>query len=164
MVASSSRGPNISFNAIKPEIGAPGASVSAIAGSGTGEEAFGGTSGAAPMVAGAAALLLSGNPDLNPTQVKALLMNSAETEVYTNPATQPGVLAPITRIGAGELRVDRAAKLSSLAYDADTGAAALSFGEQEVPLLKVLRKRVQVENLGSRSRSFRDRLQLPLCG
>ena len=37
---------------IKPEIGAPGASVSAIAGTGTGTGPFGGTSGAAPMVAG----------------------------------------------------------------------------------------------------------------
>ena len=45
---------------IKPEIGAPGASVSAIAGTGTGEGPFGGTSGASPMVAGSAALLLEG--------------------------------------------------------------------------------------------------------
>jgi minor extracellular serine protease Vpr len=36
MVASSSRGPNYSFSAIKPDIGAPGASVSAVSGSGTG--------------------------------------------------------------------------------------------------------------------------------
>ena len=35
-------------------------------------------------------------------------MNSAETTVYTNPALAPGQLAPITRIGAGELRVARA--------------------------------------------------------
>ena len=44
---------------IKPEIGAPGASVSAIAGTGTGTGPFGGTSGAAPMVAGSAALVLA---------------------------------------------------------------------------------------------------------
>jgi minor extracellular serine protease Vpr len=59
MVGSSSRGPqHEDTHLIKPEIGAPGASVSAIAGSGVGEGPFGGTSGAAPMVAGAAALLL----------------------------------------------------------------------------------------------------------
>ena len=45
VVGSSSRGPSYSYNAVKPDIGAPGASVSAIAGTGTEEEAFSGTSG-----------------------------------------------------------------------------------------------------------------------
>ncbi len=62
MAGTSSRGPSISYNQIKPDVGAPGASISAIAGSGTGTEAFGGTSGAAPMVSGAAALLLDAYP------------------------------------------------------------------------------------------------------
>ena len=55
MAGSSSRGPlNQDIEprgmSIKPEIGAPGASVAAVAGSGTGTTPFGGTSGAAPMV------------------------------------------------------------------------------------------------------------------
>ena len=57
MVSSSARGPSYSFNSIKPDIGAPGASVSAEAGTGTGQVAFGGTSGATPMISGSAALL-----------------------------------------------------------------------------------------------------------
>jgi subtilisin family serine protease len=36
MVGSSARGPSVSYNAIKPDIGAPGASMSAVAGSGRG--------------------------------------------------------------------------------------------------------------------------------
>jgi minor extracellular serine protease Vpr len=61
MVGSSSRGPqHEDTTLIKPEIGAPGASISAIAGTGTGEGPFGGTSGAAPMVSGSAALLMEG--------------------------------------------------------------------------------------------------------
>ena len=62
MVGSSSRGPR-STNLIKPEIGAPGASVSAVAGTGNGTEAFGGTSGATPDGAGSAALLIDAYPD-----------------------------------------------------------------------------------------------------
>ena len=61
LVSSSSRGPQAQDGRIKPEIGAPGASVSAASGTGTGTDVFGGTSGAAPMVSGAAALLLSDN-------------------------------------------------------------------------------------------------------
>jgi len=40
--------------------------------------------------AGAAALLLQAHPGRSPLHVKAMLMNSAETAVYTNPATLPG--------------------------------------------------------------------------
>ena len=63
------------------------------------------------MVAGAAALMVQAYPNRSPENIKAMLMNSAETAVYTNPALLPGELAPITRIGAGELRVDRAIAL-----------------------------------------------------
>ena len=85
MVGSSARGPSYSYNAIKPDIGAPGASVSAVVGTGTGEEAFGGTSGATPMVSGSAAILLQAYPHRSPAQIKALLMNTADTNILTNP-------------------------------------------------------------------------------
>ena len=58
-------GPAYSYGTLKPDIGAPGASVSALAGTGSGEAAFGGTSGAAPMVSGAAALVIQAAPDAN---------------------------------------------------------------------------------------------------
>jgi subtilisin family serine protease len=154
MVGSSSRGPSYSYTAIKPDIGAPGASISAIAGSGSGTEAFGGTSGAAPMVAGSAALLLQGNPGRTPTQVKAMLMNSAQTTIYTNPATQPGVLAPITRIGAGEVRVDRANALNAIAYDAKTGTPSLSFGYEAVTGVVSLTRQLDIANLAPNRRNF----------
>ncbi|PYS06636.1 MAG: hypothetical protein DMG12_03165 [Acidobacteria bacterium] len=108
MVSRSARGPSYSFNSIKPDIAAPGASVSAEAGTGTGQVAFGGTSGATPMIAGSAALLIQAHPGVAPLEIKALLMNTAETNIKINPATQPGVVAPITRIGGGEVRVNRA--------------------------------------------------------
>lgn len=155
IVGSSSRGPAHGTHHIKPEIGAPGASVSAQAATGNGETAFGGTSGAAPMVAGAAALLVQQHPRFSPERIKALLMNSAETAVYSNPALLPGRLAPITRTGAGELRVARAAALTSLVWNRETRSAALSFGAVEADEPMVLTGRLRVENFGKAKRVFR---------
>jgi subtilisin family serine protease len=148
MVGSSSRGPqHEDTHLIKPEIGAPGASVSAIAGSGTGTGVFGGTSGAAPMVAGAAALLLEatggtkataqGTPNgravghgLRPVEVKARLMNNGYTDVENNVLT--GALASITRIGGGEVQVERAIAAPAAAWDDKMPQGALSFGFVDV--------------------------------
>jgi minor extracellular serine protease Vpr len=155
MVSASSRGPAISTQHIKPEIGAPGASVSAQAGTGTGEAPFGGTSGATPMVAGAAALLIEAFPHRSPERIKAMLMNSAETVVYTNPAAVPGELAPITRVGAGELRVDRAMALTSLAWNPAQKSAALSFGALEVDrAITTFGQKLRVENHSGSTRTF----------
>jgi len=155
MVGSSSRGPNYSYSAIKPEIGAPGASVSAVMGTGTQSSAFGGTSGAAPMVAGSAALLLQKFPMATPPEVKARLMNAANSTIFTNPATQPGVLAPITRIGAGEVRVDKAANIKTLLWDAGNPyGAGLSFGTLRATGITTLTKKVAVRNLGTTPRFY----------
>ena len=154
VVGSSSRGPSYSYNAIKPDIGAPGASISAIAGTGTGEEAFGGTSGAAPMVSGAAALLVQKFPDREPAEIKALLMNTAETNIFTNPATEPGVLAPITRIGGGEVRVNRAADSLTAAWDENALTGSLSFGYRAIVSNQVFRKTVVVRNYGGWNRTY----------
>jgi minor extracellular serine protease Vpr len=155
MASSSSRGPAMSTQHIKPEIGAPGASLSAEAGTGSGQTAFGGTSGAAPMVAGAAALLIEAHPSYSPNRIKALLMNSAETVVYTNPALLPGGLAPITRIGGGELRVDRALALTSAAWNRKQKAAALSFGALEVDRKTTTESlTLRVENFGGSTKRF----------
>ncbi len=154
MASTSSRGPSV-LQSIKPEIGAPGASVSAQAGTGTVETAFGGTSGAAPMVSGAAALLLQAFPNRTPIQIKSMLMNSANTNVFTNPALLPGGLAPITRIGAGELRVDKAIGLKAIAWNPESESAALSFGQLEVPFDGVvLVKKVRVQNFTNSTRHY----------
>jgi hypothetical protein len=155
MVGSSSRGPGYSYNSIKPDIAAPGASVSAVVGTGTGEEAFGGTSGASPMVAGAAALLLDAYPSATPTEIKARLMNTAERNVLINPATQPGVLAEITRTGAGELRVNDARLAQAAAWDAqDPGSVGLSFGHYRSIGTSNYQRKVLVRNYQSSDRTF----------
>jgi subtilisin family serine protease len=170
MASTSSRGPSVSFQAIKPDIGAPGASVSAEAGTGAGETPFGGTSGATPVIAGAAALLQSASLAESglywaPWAIKALLMNNAEPSILINPVSQPGVLAPITRVGSGEVRVDRALAAKAFAVvvepPIESGAppdiqASLSFGY--VPSLLpgpiVLMKTIEVVNLAAEPRTF----------
>ena len=141
MVGSSSRGPSMLTNLIKPEIGAPGASVSAIAGSGTGEEPFSGTSGATPMVSGSAALVMDAFPGRSWLEVKAVLMNTAETDIINNAALDGGDLAPISRIGAGEVRVNRAVASPAAAWDSDSPTGALSFGFHDVYRGRVILKR-----------------------
>ena len=165
MVGSSSRGPSNFYQQIKPEIGAPGASVSAIAGSGTGTGAFGGTSGAAPMVAGAAALLLDGFATnqrsngggkakgiaLGPNETKALLMNNAETDIDIDPFLG---LAEITRIGGGEVRADRALAAPTAAWDNGAPQAALSFGMHEVAEPITLTRTVRLRNFSNTRHTY----------
>ena len=171
MVGSSSRGPqHENTTLIKPEIGAPGASVSAIAGTGNGEGPFGGTSGAAPMVTGSAALLLEGfggtktsakgtppgnavGHGLKPLEVKALLMNNGETSTIEDPLT--GALAPITRIGGGEVRVDRALSAPVVAWDKDVPTGALGFGFVDVAdNVVTLTKTVVIRNLDNKKHTY----------
>ena len=154
MVSSSSRGPTFSRNSIKPDVAAPGASVSAEVGTGTGTTAFGGTSGAAPMVAGSAALLLKARPGLSPPEVKSLLMNTGNTSIGINPVALPGVLAPVTRIGGGEVRIDAAVANQTAAWDREDLAGSLSFGYQPVSGNTVLNRQVVVRNYGNAARTY----------
>ena len=57
-------------------------------------QAFGGTSGAAPMVTGAAALLKSAFPTRSGLEIKAVLMNTAEIDIYTDHGPAAGRHGP----------------------------------------------------------------------
>jgi subtilisin family serine protease len=162
--STSSRGPMFEDFRIKPEIGAPGASVSAMSGSGNQSDAFGGTSGAAPMVSGSAALLKQLYPTVAPQRLKQLLINNAETDI-DQPGQPDGVipdsLAPISRIGGGEVRVDRAAAATAGAYGFDlvktgTRSGGVSFGFVDVADKAVLvHKRVRVFNRSKQQAIFK---------
>lgn len=151
MVGSSSRGPDNALNLIKPEVGAPGASVSAVVGTGTGTAPFGGTSGAAPMVSGSAALLLQAYPGRSPLEIKAALINTGETNIMNRPAVFGGQIAPITRIGGGEVRVNRAWDTDVAAWEDGGTSAALSFGFHDITAAggNDITKTVRVRNYGS---------------
>ena len=154
MVGSSSRGPANLTGLLKPDIGAPGASVSAVAGTGTGREPFGGTSGAAPMVSGSAALLQGAFPSRSPLEIKAVLMNTAETEIMNRPAQFGGYIAAITRIGGGEVRVDRAYHSPIAAWVASDLAGSLGFGFVEVTGTSTLTKTVTVKNYTGAAKTY----------
>jgi minor extracellular serine protease Vpr len=163
LASTSSRGPRFDDNIVKPEISAPGASVSAMSGSFTGTAAFGGTSGAAPMVTGAAAVLKGARPSLSIGEIKQILVNTAETDVRQPSMAAsvfPDQMAPITRIGGGEVRVDRA--LLSPGYvrdvtpdEAGTAFGALSFGFLDAEKDVTLTRKLRVVNTSGKPQSYR---------
>lgn len=155
MVGSSSRGPVVGTNEAGPDIGAPGASVSAIYGTGTGTGAFGGTSGAAPMVTGSAALLMQAYPDRSWAEIRAVLMNTGETDIMNEPEFFGGYPAAISRIGGGEVRVDDALSSPLAAWDRDTLGGTLSFGFHDVAYPQTMVKRLTVRNYGGQPVTIR---------
>ena len=163
LASTSSRGPRFDDNIVKPEIGAPGASISASSGSFTGTTAFGGTSGAAPMVTGAAAILKGARPELSIGEIKQILVNTSNTDVRQPSVAAsvfPDQLAPITRIGGGEVRVDRA--LLAPAYVRDVTAdpvgltfGALSFGFIDASNVHTLTRTLRVVNKSDKAQSYK---------
>jgi minor extracellular serine protease Vpr len=163
LASTSSRGPRFDDNIVKPEIGAPGASISAMSGSFTGTAAFGGTSGAAPMVTGAAAILKAARPTFSNAEIKQVLVNTANQDVRqpSAPASVfPDQLAPITRIGGGEVRVDRALLSPSVVFDvtgdeASQAHGAMSYGLVDVANPSILKTRkLRIVNKSGRAHRY----------
>ena len=151
----SSRGPNYSYNMLKPDMSAPGTMSAAQPGTGNGETTESGTSFACPITAGAAALLLSKNHSLAPLDIKAILMETSEPNVFENAATEPGLLAPMSRMGAGELRADRAAASSTSVWDASAPlAVSISFGTYRLNAAQSFKKKIVVRNYSSAARVY----------
>jgi subtilisin family serine protease len=121
----STRGPQRGNSALKPDLVAPGVGLrSAEVGSGTNALAMGGTSTAAPQVAGAAALLLQMHPAWTPELVKAALINTAAPVRMAGAIPYPPSLA-----GAGRLDMTTFSKLDLLAYvDDSPDTIALMYG------------------------------------
>ena len=161
----SSRGPGQNGFAAKPDITAPGSNIW-MAAFGTGNRASvnSGTSFSAPLTSGIAALLLAARPTLTPWQVKAAIMNTANTDVFATKATGGNTLAGITRMGGGRVQADRAVATGTLAYDSadidPTGAVyyntALSFGPQAFVAAgaTAVSRTVVVQNLGNSAKTY----------
>jgi len=147
MASTSSRGPSIDGTRVKPDIGAPGAWLSAEVGTGAEETNFGGTSGAAPTVSGVAALLLQKFPNEKPSAIKARLLNAADTSNRTADLSLNFYPTPVSRIGAGEVRAFPAATASFRVSLHGGGTGNIGLGAFSLSTDRRIERNVDVQNL-----------------
>lgn len=151
----SSLGPRMGDSALKPDVAAPGLSITS-AGAGTGSSAkiLNGTSMASPHVAGSMALLRKLYPTWTVEEIKALLMNTAGHDVTVGTGGTPPRYGP-GRVGAGRVDLRAAAASPTIAYDAaGSGRVSVSFGPLDVVGTKTAVRKVKVVNKSSSSVSF----------
>jgi hypothetical protein len=126
----SSRSPQPSGEASKPDLVAPGVAIlGAESGSGIGAIAMDGTSMASAHAAGAAALALEKRPFWSPSQIKGSLMSTA------TPLFDPsGAPYPVSLAGAGVLNVNAVPRAGTVAFAAGSlSAGGLSFNATSLP-------------------------------
>ncbi|PSL50675.1 subtilase family protein [Saccharothrix carnea] len=144
---SSSRGSR-GAAAAKPDVAAPGDTiVSASSGTGTDAVSMGGTSMAAPHVAGIAALVREARPEWTVEEVKAAIMNTASGEVTDGDDRTTGTPEAPMRVGAGRVDALDAVGVDLLAMVADDpGTVGVSFGPVEAASESTVEKTVEVVN------------------
>lgn len=163
--------------AIKPDVAAPGETIaSAAAGTGAGVQVESGTSMAAPVVSGIAALVKQHHPQWSPEQIKAAVVNGAQGHLSTATTGRPDDrradhhgtgnghrdrperYGP-ARVGSGNANAEAAVGLTSLAYNGDTeGAVSVSFGVLTPTAAHgavSASHQVVIENLGADARTYR---------
>ncbi|MGH9672088.1 MAG: S8 family serine peptidase, partial [Bryobacteraceae bacterium] len=132
VAAFSSQGPNIGDSTIKPEIVAVGQQTYVATQrfdpngdmyDASGYTAVEGTSFAAPMVAGAVALVKQRNPGFTPAQIKSAVVNTADNNLGDFDYDDRPIAARVTGVGAGKLDAFSAVRVSLTAEP-----ATLSFG------------------------------------
>ena len=140
---------------VKPDLTAVGGTVfSAANGTGNDGTSNSGTSMAAPMVAGAAALVTTQHPDWTVEQTKANLMNTAGQDLFTGTNHTGDKYAP-ARVGSGRMQVDSALDSEVLAFVTDNpGSVSASFGPLSVTEPVSLTKTIKVQNTGLRTKTF----------
>ena len=71
-------------------------------------------------------------------------MNNANIDITSDTTNGP---AEITRIGAGEIQIDRSIESKIIAYCPEDGQPSLSFGQVDVSQNMIIRKKVKIINL-----------------
>lgn len=133
MAGFSSRGPQLAFDVLKPDVTAPGVDIMAAEANGQAVSApeyqiISGTSMSSPHNAGAGALLTATHPNWTPTEIKsALMMTSTTGNTFKEDGVTP--TDPFD-LGAGRIQLERANKAglvlsesiaNFLAADPETG-------------------------------------------
>lgn len=147
--ASTSRGARRNDTGAKPDIAAPGSSIIST-GMGTGNQpaTISGTSMATPHIAGSMALLRQLHPDWSVAELKALIMNTANHDLFTG-IDGTGSKFGVARIGAGRADLKDACETEVIAFaDDDTGGVGVSFGNQEIVGTETDIRTVRVLNKG----------------
>jgi minor extracellular serine protease Vpr len=140
----SSKGPRSGDSRLKPEISAPGQNIlSADMGKGDVGVRFSGTSMATPHMAGCAALVKQARPELNPVEIKSLLMGRSLP-----------LKEKISHQGAGRVQVDRAI-LSPIVILPE----ALSLGNVQASSRKTLTRSLTLRNLTDVAQDLKVRLE-----
>lgn len=127
----SSGGPREGDSNLKPDITAPGVSISsAFVGSGDQAQTLSGTSMATPMTSGVAALIIQAHPSWSPTRVKAAIMNTASADPslilgYDPRLDGSGVIQPRRAVDTVALATTGWAQ-SSLSFGYDPRAGGLT--------------------------------------
>ncbi|GAA1337869.1 S8 family peptidase [Saccharothrix algeriensis] len=121
--------------AAKPDVAAPGDTITS-ADVGTGDRGVGkgGTSMAAPHVAGIGALVREAHPDWTVEEVKAAVVNTAGGEVRSGDDHATGLPVAPMRVGAGRVDAASAVGADLLAMVVEhPGSVGVSFGPVAVP-------------------------------
>ena len=152
---STSRGARRGDNGVKPDLAAPGTSIIST-GFSTGNlsATISGTSMASPHVAGAMALLRQLHPTWSVEELKALVMNTANHDLFTG-AAGAGSKFGIARVGAGRIDLEDASNDEVIAYSDDaSGGVSVSFGAPEVVGTANLQRTVRVANKGAVDKTY----------
>jgi subtilisin family serine protease len=147
--SSTSRGSRRIDAGAKPDISGPGTNIIST-GMGTGNQpaTISGTSMATPHIAGSMALLRQLHPDWSVAELKALIMNTANHDLFTG-TDGTGSKFGVARIGAGRADLKDASEAEVIAFaDDDTGGVGVSFGTPEVIGTDTETRTVRVENKG----------------
>ena len=139
-----SRGTALAGN-VKPDVSAPGESIfSAAVGTGYQGVSYSGTSMAAPITAGLAALMVEAHPGWGASEIKAGIMNTADHDLYLDPG-RTGPEYDVLRAGSGRIDVIAAVNNEVIAHVVDDpGAVSVSFGVMNVAKPTTVSKTVRI--------------------
>ena len=142
----SSGGPRNGDSWLKPDISAPGVSIqSADSGTGNLGTRLSGTSMAAPMVAGVAALTREAHPTWSVEQIKAAIVNTGDPAKVTNHRISRGGSGLVQPLGATTTQVVAVG---------DPGTASLNFGFAELGANYANTRTVTLVNNGATARTY----------